>query len=984
MVGESVGTNRTFGVVQGVLCLVASLVLVVGGIVASAVETPDTVNLVSLEWSRSTAGAVHMVGTRAAEFRTGLCWDLVLAGASTIGILLACYLGRRVFWTVGLLRWAWTGYLAALLAGLSTVVQDVLLLRVLHADPIHGSWIFRTVEALSLLRFSFLIAAGSVAVISLGTAMSRLATHSTTKCRWLDARATAHGNGGDEVGPLVIPAPPIEVDRQGEPRVTRLDASIDRSWWDAGGRNVPPVHFAQNRSSPDGASGGTAICVSGGGIRSASVSLGALQSLRSTRTGGLAGVDHLISVSGGGYASGGIQLALCGADGGVPGPGGATVSDVFAPGSPEEDHLRRHSSYLSDGLRQWLVALGVLLRNMLASLVIIGLSVATVGLAIGWFYRNVHVVPGGLGSIGSRIFAPRGLGAPGYPPVPWGVTLALGCLIALAALLYLLGLAWSALTGKRPITATRLATAAVKAVLLVAALGVVIPAIVWVSTWLTWHLGVTSAPLVGAGGASAVLSYVGLLAATLWRKKQVLTEADVDVKKGEKAVSGVLPNSMVQKLLLWIAIAALVLMALVVSGWVATSGLDHSWWAFSVVGPLVFLAIFLDQTSMSLHPFYRRRLASAFAVRRSRTRRMSVADPYDYGELTHLSTYGQQRRGWPQVTFTASANLTGQDRTPPGRRSVPYAMSATYVGGPEVGWVRTDFLESLVSATIERDLTVEAAMAISGAAFASAMGNQARFYEVFLALTNARLGAWLPNPDFVALKLANLTDWKVPDLPRYRRLGYFAREIFGIHPSTSRLLLCTDGGHYDNLGLVETLRRGCDLIYCFDASGATSPLADGLAGALMLAREELGVEIELDDPYDLVAGSGSALSPPAPFSTLNKRLSTSAVITGTITYPQTADGASHQGRLVFAQADLTSGLPYDLLEFTQDDPGFPNDGTADQWFDCDRFDAYQQLGQYLGAKAAAAGTAPHPGPPAVPGTPPVGPPTRPATSRFRR
>jgi len=226
VVGESVGTNRTFGVVQGVLCLVASLVLVVGGIVASAVETPDTVNLVSLEWSRSTAGAVHMVGTRAAEFRTGLYWDLVLAGASTIGILLACYLGRRVFWTVGLLRWAWTGYLAALLAGLSTVVQDVLLLRVLHADPIHGSWIFRTVEALSLLRFSFLIAAGSVAVISLGTAMSLLATHSTTKCRWLDARAAAHGNGGDEVGPLVIPAPPIEVDRQGEPRVTWLDASI--------------------------------------------------------------------------------------------------------------------------------------------------------------------------------------------------------------------------------------------------------------------------------------------------------------------------------------------------------------------------------------------------------------------------------------------------------------------------------------------------------------------------------------------------------------------------------------------------------------------------------------------------------------------------------------------------------------------------------------------------------------------------------------
>ena len=57
------------------------------------------------------------------------------------------------------------------------------------------------------------------------------------------------------------------------------------------------------------------------------------------------------------------------------------------------------------------------------------------------------------------------------------------------------------------------------------------------------------------------------------------------------------------------------------------------------------------------------------------------------------------------------------------------------------------------------------------------------------------------------------------------------------------MLLCTDGGHYDNLGLVELLRRRCKLIYCIDASGAALPLADALAGAITLAREELGVEI---------------------------------------------------------------------------------------------------------------------------------------------
>jgi hypothetical protein len=73
------------------------------------------------------------------------------------------------------------------------------------------------------------------------------------------------------------------------------------------------------------------------------------------------------------------------------------------------------------------------------------------------------------------------------------------------------------------------------------------------------------------------------------------------------------------------------------------------------------------------------------------------------------------------------------------------------------------------------------------------------------------------------------------------------------------------------------------------------------------------------------------------------------VITGRIRYPSSN---RPEGVLIFAQADLTADMPYELLEFTQDDAGFPNDGTADQWFDVDRFDAYQQLGRALGTRAA--------------------------------
>ena len=954
----------------GVTSLVLSLGLVAGGIVAFVLNVPSHVYPVLLQWAGSAGVAKAVVHGHAGAYRTGLYWDFALIVGYTAGLTLACYLGRKVFWTAGFLRWALVGYFAAGVAALTNVIQDVLLIIALGSKPLAGDWIYRVASGASFIKFTSLLVVVPIGLLALANAFSRLVTHRGFMKRW--ARAQKDFPQTAE-SPWIIPPPPIESaganestsENWGLGRKIRLDTSIGRGWWSTGDRSSAPVHFTEDSQSPAVRGEQTAICLSGGGIRSASVALGALQSMR-TELGGLDGIDRIVSVSGGGYTNGGMQLALTSKwddkSGRVDESGRteAQPNDVFSPGSVEEDHLRRHSSYLSDGLAQWLVALGVLFRNLLASFLIIGLSIATVGLAIGFFYRNVPIVDGGLQTLRTRLLAGAGTNAPGYPSVPWGVTLGIAAMFVFVLLVYVAELVWWSFRGSRPAVMARVTAGVAIAALLLVVVGVVVPAVVWLSSVLTWHLGISSKPMVAVTGVSAALSYGAVLAAALWRKKQVVSTALTDVKKGEKAVSGVLPNSMVQRILIWIALLALFVVGIVIASWVATSGLDKSWWAFLVVGPLLFLAIFLDQTSMSLHPFYRRRLASAFAVRRQKfgangqrnAGEIAEAVPYSYDEATSLSRYGGQRHPWPGVTFAASANLTGQSRTPPGRRAVSYALRSDYVGGPQVGWVRTDVLEGLVSNVVGKDLTVEAAVAISGAAIASAMGAQTRDYEVFLALTNVRLGAWLPNPRFLALKCANWADWTVPGLPRIRGLSYFAREILGIHSDHSRLLLCTDGGHYDNLGLVETLRHRYQYIYCFDASGATQPMADTLAGALMLAREELGVEIVLDDPEALSAGSGTAFDPAQQFSKLNTRLSKSAVISGTITYPPIGEQGEMTGRLIFAQTDLTHELPYDLLEYTQDDPGFPNDGTADQWFDCNRFDAYKTLGAYLGLQAA--------------------------------
>ena len=59
-------------------------------------------------------------------------------------------------------------------------------------------------------------------------------------------------------------------------------------------------------------------------------------------------------------------------------------------------------------------------------------------------------------------------------------------------------------------------------------------------------------------------------------------------------------------------------------------------------------------------------------------------------------------------------------------------------------------MEHTVMPAIGRDLTVQAAVAISGAAIASSMGRMSGPVTRLLALSNLRLGTWLPSPDYLA------------------------------------------------------------------------------------------------------------------------------------------------------------------------------------------------------------------------------------------
>jgi len=484
---------------------------------------------------------------------------------------------------------------------------------------------------------------------------------------------------------------------------------------------------------------------------------------------------------------------------------------------------------------------------------------------------------------------------------------------------------------------------------------VVLPALVWVSDRLlrghaTLQVG---GPIVGV-----LLTYLASLASLAWRNRKVVTDKATGLKLPKAA-----PRGPVQLALVVLALGVLAAGWLLLLGGMATVALRplpaSSLWVLAfLLAVVVFLGAFTDETTLSLHPFYRRRLASAFAVRRYGQQQDTVARPYPPQRRTLLSTYGAPPEAleshFPHVVFAASATVDDK-RAAPGADRVSYTFCSHFVGGPDVGYVSTPCLEELSPKRLRRDLTVQGAVALSGAAIAASIGSQrAGWYETLMAVSGVRLGAWMPNPAFVNGTYTEGWTWHRPGLPRVRRLNYLLRELFGGHPSDAPLLQVTDGGFYDNLGLVELFRRGCNRIYCIDASGDSPPAATTLAQALSLAYEELGVVTDLGQGAwtTFTMGGATPIEPAGSLAALNARLSQRGIISGNFRYPE---GSPHHraepGVLVVAKSALWPDLPYDVLAYAQATPTFPRDSTGDQFFDDRQYAAYTSLGRQLGAAA---------------------------------
>jgi len=247
-------------------------------------------------------------------------------------------------------------------------------------------------------------------------------------------------------------------------------------------------------------------------------------------------------------------------------------------------------------------------------------------------------------------------------------------------------------------------------------------------------------------------------------------------------------------------------------------------------------------------------------------------------------------------------------------------------------------------------LRYSSALTASAAAFNSQMGRYSMRYGPAVAFLmsslNLRLGLWVKHPQD-----ANREYRVFPGLPFFlEMIGYTncdpirakkptAPRTLGASqpdptPASSqekkyRNLHLSDGGHFENLGLYELVRRHCRYIVVSDCGADQQVVFGDLAVALRTIREDFGVEVELD------------VSPLRPGMDGHAR---QHGVVGTIHY--NGRGGADKGTLLFFKPSLTGDEPADIAQYQASHPAFPHEPTSDQFYDEAQWESYRCLGEH--------------------------------------
>jgi len=368
----------------------------------------------------------------------------------------------------------------------------------------------------------------------------------------------------------------------------------------------------------------------------------------------------------------------------------------------------------------------------------------------------------------------------------------------------------------------------------------------------------------------------------------------------------------------------------------------------------------------SLHAFYRARLVRSYLGAANGARfhaspldllpQPMPADPalVPVNELADdddiaFGAYSPQRHGGPIHIVNMCVNQT---RDPRGglynqdRRGLLMSIAST-------GQMRVS-QQAWVPIPEGNALTLGTWTAISGAAVAPGLGSLSRGGISALAMfAGLRLGYWWRPFHFSGR------------LPLLAKSFGLLRETFGIFRGTERPdWFLTDGGHFENTGAYALLAERAQVIVLADCGADPQYAFSDIENLVRKARIDLQAQILFQRPRSANDAAGlahapqSADAPPSSpwppeldaFGSLNDLASpqsSACLALARIDYGGELPGS---GLLIVVKPNVSAGLPVDLVNFKVQNPAFPQETTADQFFSEAQWESYFQLGQFLGGK----------------------------------
>jgi len=380
-----------------------------------------------------------------------------------------------------------------------------------------------------------------------------------------------------------------------------------------------------------------------------------------------------------------------------------------------------------------------------------------------------------------------------------------------------------------------------------------------------------------------------------------------------------------------------------------------------LVGMSLFLSSRVNLNEFSMNLFYRNRLVRAYLGASNSARKpnpFTGFDPHDELQLKDLRS--DKCYSGPFLLVNSALNLVGgKDLAWQERKAESFVLTALRSGFDT--WLEQIDLQE-ENSPIKRasdiqkygfrpsehygfsdvGLRLGTAVSISGAAASPNMGYHSSPALAFLmTVFNVRLGFWAGNP-------RHNMSWMNPG-PQVGLL-YLLAELFGQTNDEARYVYLSDGGHFENLGLYELVKRRCKFIVASDADCDSAYAFGDIGNAIRKCREDIGVEIELNTDEltpkptfaEVKAGEsgnlGSGLQPAG--------LSEWHWAVGKIRYNR-VDPNAEDGVFVYLKTSITGDESTDVINYRREHSDFPHQSTGDQWFAESQFESYRRLGQHV-------------------------------------